>query len=138
MRTRCCPLPTLLSTVRPSRPPACGCCFLDWPSFVTPSRALPQACKRILGLRIRSRFGGKLCVEYEGRDVVIAVSHVGVEISFLRSCMQSEEAAATSFTLRSKYPNRVRAMRACVLAFALAHAFSSVFLLIVCVPSPAC
>jgi hypothetical protein len=31
--------------------------------------ALPlwQACKRILGLRIRSRFGGKLCVEYEGR-----------------------------------------------------------------------
>jgi hypothetical protein len=43
-----------------------------------------------------------------GRDVVIAVSHVGVEIAHLRACMASEEAAATSYTLRSKYPHRVR------------------------------
>ena len=102
-----------------------------------------QACKRLLGLRIRSRFGGKLCIDNNGRcvgglligvthkllvrlcvvqsltvcvcwflriasDVIIAVSHVGVEVSSLRECMRSEEAASVSYSLRTKYRDRVR------------------------------
>jgi len=70
------------------------------------ARHFLQCCKRILGLNYASR-GGRLGLDCRGRDVVVDITHMGVDVPVLNEWMASEEAAAFARALRTKYPNRV-------------------------------
>ncbi len=70
------------------------------------ARHFLQCCKRILGLNYASR-GGRLGLDCRGRDVMVDITHMGVDVPVLNEWMASEEAAAFARALRTKYPNRV-------------------------------
>lgn len=70
------------------------------------ARHFLQCCKRILGLNYASR-GGSLGLDCRGRDVMVDISHMGVDVPVLDGWMASEEAAAFARHLRSKYPSRL-------------------------------
>jgi trehalose 6-phosphate synthase/phosphatase len=53
------------------------------------ARHFLTSCRRILGLTHTVRAGGCLAIEYQGREVIITVSHVGVEPSHMLSAFKS-------------------------------------------------
>lgn len=53
------------------------------------ARHFLTSCRRILGLTHSVRRGGLLAIEYQGREVLITVSHVGIEPSHLLSTFRA-------------------------------------------------
>ena len=71
------------------------------------ARHFLHACKRLLAVPSRSRPGGELALDVDGRDVIVAISHVGVESSVLDKLMVSPEAAQVSNRLHAAYPGKI-------------------------------
>jgi trehalose-6-phosphate synthase/trehalose-6-phosphatase len=53
------------------------------------ARHFLTSCRRILGLTHTSQKGGLLSVDYQGREVQVTVTHVGIEPEFLTSRFES-------------------------------------------------
>eukprot|EP01138_Halocafeteria_seosinensis_P014351 gb/GECG01014652.1/.p1 GENE.gb/GECG01014652.1/~~gb/GECG01014652.1/.p1 ORF type:complete len:1488 (+),score=191.88 gb/GECG01014652.1/:1-4464(+) len=71
------------------------------------ARHFLQCCKRVLGLNFQSRQGGRIGLDYHGRDVMVAISHVGVDVPKLKGWMDSHEAAYHAAHFRSAYPYKI-------------------------------
>lgn len=71
------------------------------------ARHFLHACKRLLGLSFRSRRGGSLALDVDGRDVLVNISHVGVEAATLDRWMASESAAHVARMFAEKYRGKV-------------------------------
>lgn len=71
------------------------------------ARHFLHACKRLLGISFRSRRGGSLALDYDGRDVLVNISHVGVEAAALDRWMASESAAKVACMFAEKYPGKL-------------------------------
>lgn len=71
------------------------------------ARHFLNACKRFLGLSYQSRRGGNLGVEYRGRNVVITISHVGIEIAAIRRALNDPKVQEASRKLREKHAGKI-------------------------------
>jgi trehalose-6-phosphate synthase/trehalose-6-phosphatase len=71
------------------------------------ARHFLHAAKRLLGIPSRTRRGGSLTLDVEGREVLVAISHVGVEAGVLDSWMASREAAVVAAQFAAKHPGKV-------------------------------
>eukprot|EP01138_Halocafeteria_seosinensis_P014969 gb/GECG01015281.1/.p1 GENE.gb/GECG01015281.1/~~gb/GECG01015281.1/.p1 ORF type:complete len:1335 (+),score=160.38 gb/GECG01015281.1/:1-4005(+) len=56
------------------------------------ARHFVTCCRRILGLDYTHKPGGRIALHYQGRDVVITVSHVGIEPDILANRLKQEVA----------------------------------------------
>lgn len=71
------------------------------------ARHFLNACKRFLGLAYQSRRGGNLGVDYRGRNVVITISHVGIETGYIRELIAKTEVQEAARKLREKHPGKI-------------------------------
>ncbi|GMF57499.1 unnamed protein product [Phytophthora fragariaefolia] len=71
------------------------------------ARHFLNACKRFLGLTYQSRRGGNLGVDYRGRNVIITISHVGIETTLIREAINTEEVQEMARKLREKHAGKV-------------------------------
>lgn len=71
------------------------------------ARHFLNACKRFLGLTYQSRRGGNLGVDYRGRNVVITISHVGIENKAIRDVLADPEVHDAAKQLREKHAGKV-------------------------------
>lgn len=71
------------------------------------ARHFLHACKRLRGFSHRSRRGGSLAVDVDGRDVLVSTSHVGVEAAALDRWMAGESAARTARMFADRHPGKV-------------------------------
>ncbi|RLN91911.1 hypothetical protein BBJ28_00012252 [Nothophytophthora sp. Chile5] len=71
------------------------------------ARHFLNACKRFLGLTYQSRRGGNLGVDYRGRNVVITISHVGIENALIREVIAKPEVQEAARKLREKHAGKV-------------------------------
>ncbi|KAE9041883.1 Alpha,alpha-trehalose-phosphate synthase [UDP-forming] 5 [Phytophthora rubi] len=71
------------------------------------ARHFLNACKRFLGLTYQSRRGGNLGVDYRGRNVIITISHVGIETTLIREVIESPEVQEMARKLREKHAGKV-------------------------------
>jgi trehalose 6-phosphate synthase/phosphatase len=71
------------------------------------ARHFLHACKRLLGVDFRSRRGGSLAVDVAGRDVLVNISHVGVEAAALDKWMASVSAARVARMFSDRFPGKV-------------------------------
>ncbi|KDO20092.1 hypothetical protein SPRG_14631 [Saprolegnia parasitica CBS 223.65] len=70
------------------------------------ARHFLNACKRFLGLTYQSRCGVNLGVDYKGRNVVITISHVGIEKEIIRQALMNPEVQAAAAALREKHKGK--------------------------------
>lgn len=69
------------------------------------ARHFLTSCRRILGLTHTAARGGALTVDYQGREVVVTVTHVGVEPAFLREKFASVPAVTEgALAWRARFP----------------------------------
>lgn len=71
------------------------------------ARHFLHAVRRLLGFSYRTRRGGSIGLDIEGRDVVITISHVGVETPILDKWMISMESAEVARYFGKKYEGKV-------------------------------
>ncbi|TYZ56917.1 hypothetical protein PybrP1_001900, partial [[Pythium] brassicae (nom. inval.)] len=71
------------------------------------ARHFLNACKRFLGLTYQSRRGGNLGVDYRGRNVVITISHVGIENRAIRELITDPGVQEAARQLREKHAGKV-------------------------------
>ncbi|KAJ0403374.1 hypothetical protein P43SY_007125 [Pythium insidiosum] len=71
------------------------------------ARHFLNACKRFLGLTYQSRRGGNLGVDYRGRNVVITISHVGIEINTIRAALTNPAIHEAARRLREKHAGKI-------------------------------
>ncbi|KAG1692802.1 hypothetical protein DVH05_024417 [Phytophthora capsici] len=71
------------------------------------ARHFLNACKRFLGLTYQSRRGGNLGVDYRGRNVIITISHVGIETTLIREVLENPEVQEAARKLREKHAGKV-------------------------------
>ncbi|TMW65902.1 hypothetical protein Poli38472_003667 [Pythium oligandrum] len=71
------------------------------------ARHFLNACKRFLGLSYQSRRGGNLGVDYRGRNVVITISHVGIETIAIRNALEMHEVREAARKLREKHAGKI-------------------------------
>jgi trehalose-phosphatase len=71
------------------------------------ARHFLHACKRLRGFSHRSRRGGSLAVDVDGRDVLVSTSHVGVEAAALDRWMAGESAARTARMFADRHPGKI-------------------------------
>ncbi|CEG43722.1 trehalose-phosphatase [Plasmopara halstedii] len=71
------------------------------------ARHFLNACKRFLGLTYQSRRGGNLGVDYHGRNVVITISHVGIETTLIRKVLNDPDVQEAARKLRDKHAGKV-------------------------------
>lgn len=71
------------------------------------ARHFLNACKRFLGLTYQSRRGGNLGVDYRGRNVVITISHVGIENKAIRDVIADPEVHEAARQLREKHAGKI-------------------------------
>lgn len=71
------------------------------------ARHFLNACKRFLGLTYQSRRGGNLGVDYRGRNVVITISHVGIETTLIRKALNDPVVQEAARKLREKHAGKV-------------------------------
>ena len=77
------------------------------------ARHFLHSSKRITGLKFQSRKYGRIGVQTtSGRDVIIAVSHVGVDMKTIQQWMRSQGAAETAQQIRSRHQGKVWALLA--------------------------
>jgi trehalose 6-phosphate synthase/phosphatase len=61
------------------------CCELIGFHIFEYARNFSTACNRILGHKYEFKKGGNLYIEANGRSILLRVSHVGVDISSIKS-----------------------------------------------------
>eukprot|EP00968_Pinguiococcus_pyrenoidosus_P019693 scaffold2171_cov253-Pinguiococcus_pyrenoidosus.AAC.7 len=71
------------------------------------ARHFLNACKRILGLNYKSRKGGLMGVEYQGRVVMVVMSHVGIEPTTLDAALEDAKCIQTREELLRAHPDRI-------------------------------
>jgi len=71
------------------------------------ARHFISSCRRFLGLQIHSIQGGRLVVEFQGRAVVIVISHVGVEKELLDTALNSPACIERIQTIKSNYQGKL-------------------------------
>lgn len=71
------------------------------------ARHFLNACKRCLGLASQSRKGGNMGIEYNGRNIMITVSHVSVEGELLASRIRAACVRAAAERLRMQHEGRI-------------------------------
>ncbi|CAH0485283.1 unnamed protein product [Peronospora farinosa] len=71
------------------------------------ARHFLNACKRFLGLTYQSRRGGNLGVDYRGRNVIITISHVGIETTLIREVIGNPEVQEAARKLREKHAGKL-------------------------------
>ncbi|CAH0514041.1 unnamed protein product [Peronospora belbahrii] len=71
------------------------------------ARHFLNACKRFLGLTYQSRRGGNLGVDYHGRNVIITISHVGIETTLIREVINNPEVQEAARKLREKHAGKL-------------------------------
>ncbi|RYG50448.1 hypothetical protein EON66_11840, partial [archaeon] len=71
------------------------------------ARHFLQASKRLLGHNFQSQRGGSIALDVEGRDVMVAISHVGVEAQALDRWMASEQAAHVARLFAERYKGKI-------------------------------
>lgn len=71
------------------------------------ARHFLNACKRFLGLTYQSRRGGNLGVDYRGRNVMITISHVGIENKTIRDVIADPEVHEAARQLREKHAGKI-------------------------------
>lgn len=71
------------------------------------ARHFLNACKRFLGLSYQSRRGGNLGVEFKGRNVVVTISHIGIETEFIGTCLTDPVVHRMAGDLKAKYPGKI-------------------------------
>ncbi|KAF1334037.1 Trehalose-phosphatase, partial [Globisporangium splendens] len=71
------------------------------------ARHFLNACKRFLGLTYQSRRGGNLGVDYKGRNVVITISHVGIENTAIRDVLADPEVHEAAKRIREKHAGKI-------------------------------
>jgi trehalose 6-phosphate synthase/phosphatase len=76
------------------------------------ARHFLTACQRLCGLSHQSN-RGNLGVNVNGRNVMVSVSHVGVERRLLKQAAQSPEAASLETQLKSKMDGKRRILIVC-------------------------
>lgn len=69
------------------------------------ARHFLSACVRLLNLEHEARQGG-LGIDYEGRHVMIRVSHIGVDPQRFEDCLQSPLMRVKAAEIEAKYPGR--------------------------------
>lgn len=67
------------------------------------ARHFLTSCRRILGLKYSSQPGGYIGIEYNGRMVMLTISHIGIEPSFMEVVSQSSQVIEDSSMLADKY-----------------------------------
>eukprot|EP00274_Cyanoptyche_gloeocystis_P006143 CAMPEP_0196666694 /NCGR_PEP_ID=MMETSP1086-20130531/64661_1 /TAXON_ID=77921 /ORGANISM="Cyanoptyche gloeocystis , Strain SAG4.97" /LENGTH=642 /DNA_ID=CAMNT_0042003923 /DNA_START=143 /DNA_END=2068 /DNA_ORIENTATION=+ len=71
------------------------------------ARHFLSCCTRMLGLQFESRRGGFLGVEYNGRHVMVRVSHVGIDPERFLSRMEDADVIESTEVLARKFENKV-------------------------------
>jgi trehalose 6-phosphate synthase/phosphatase len=71
------------------------------------ARHFLNACKRFLGLTYQSRRGGNLGVDYKGKNVVITISHVGIESNAIREASRDPDVIEAAQALREKHQGKI-------------------------------
>ena len=71
------------------------------------ARHFLHAAKRLLGIPFQSRWGGQLALDVNGRDVMVAISHVGVESAALDRWMASDQAAQVARSFAIRHPGKI-------------------------------
>ena len=67
------------------------------------ARHFMTCCKRLLGLEFKSRLGGRMGVSFEGREVMVTISHLALQTRQVYSHMKSPEAAGVAMQLLNKH-----------------------------------
>jgi len=71
------------------------------------ARHFLQSAKRLMGVSFQSKHGGALALSVDGRDVLVAISHVGVEAAALSRWMTSQRAADVAEAFRKRHGARL-------------------------------
>ena len=71
------------------------------------ARHFLHACKRTLGVSFSSRTGGRIGIDWNSKDIMLAISHVGVDAARLDSHMCDEDAAKFANVLRKRHKRRI-------------------------------
>ena len=70
------------------------------------ARHFLTACKRYLGLSVKSKGGGNLCVDHGGRSVMVTICHVSVDTAMLTREMADPHVQSIAAELRKKYAGK--------------------------------
>ncbi|KAG3017628.1 Alpha,alpha-trehalose-phosphate synthase [UDP-forming] 6 [Phytophthora cactorum] len=72
------------------------------------ARHFLTSCRRILGLKYSAQPGGYIGVEYNGRMVMLTISHIGIEPSFMDRINSSVQVEQDTAVLAAKYESSKR------------------------------
>ncbi|KAI9908867.1 hypothetical protein PsorP6_014744 [Peronosclerospora sorghi] len=72
------------------------------------ARHFLTSCRRILGLKYNTQPGGYIGVEYSGRMVMLTISHIGIEPTFMDRINCSEQVEQDAAVLAEKYESSKR------------------------------
>ncbi|KAE9348347.1 Alpha,alpha-trehalose-phosphate synthase [UDP-forming] 6 [Phytophthora fragariae] len=72
------------------------------------ARHFLTSCRRILGLKYSAQPGGYIGVEYNGRMVMLTISHIGIEPSFMDRINSSAQVEQDVAVLAAKYKSSKR------------------------------
>ncbi|RQM09724.1 hypothetical protein DD237_006997 [Peronospora effusa] len=72
------------------------------------ARHFLTSCRRILGLKYSAQPGGYIGVEYNGRMVMLTISHIGIEPSFMDRISCSDQVEQEATVLAEKYESSKR------------------------------
>ena len=70
------------------------------------ARHFLNACKRLLGLKYKSRKGGLIGVEHNGRVVMVVMSHVGIEPPLINAGLADPRSAAARDAIAAAHGGR--------------------------------
>lgn len=74
------------------------------------ARHFLTSCRRILGLKYSAQPGGYIGIEYNGRMVMLTISHIGIEPPFVEMVSQSAQVAEDTRALVERYEAEKRTM----------------------------
>ncbi|POM72513.1 Trehalose-phosphatase, partial [Phytophthora palmivora] len=72
------------------------------------ARHFLTSCRRILGLKYSAQPGGYIGVEYSGRMVMLTISHIGIEPTFMDRINSSDQVEQDAAVLAAKYESSTR------------------------------
>jgi trehalose 6-phosphate synthase/phosphatase len=82
-----------------------GCDVIGFHTF-NYARHFLQSVKRLLNFNLTRRGLGSLAIDVEGRDVMVSISHVGIEPTVLASAMETHQAYEFASGIMAKYPGK--------------------------------
>ena len=71
------------------------------------ARHFLNACKRQLGVVYQSRQGGNLCLDFERRNILLTVSHVGLDTDYCDEILSNPSVDVESKKIRDQHPGKV-------------------------------